>query len=103
METGGLFLRSVSAARGERETFERFLETPCEYSARHRVQQRYYKHLLHVLLHVSGLVELPSPAKGRETARLYQPAKMEEPPRDPFLNKATPYAVHAVLPVASLA
>lgn len=51
------------------------------YRARHRVQQRYYKYLLHALLHqlslrdpmhVSGLVELTSPAKGSETARLYQ-------------------------------
>lgn len=63
--------------------------------------------LLHVLLHplnlqgpmhVSGLVELISPAKSTGTATLYQTAKMEEPPLDPFVNNSTPYAVHAVLP-----
>lgn len=95
METVGLLLRSVSAARDERDLREVSRNSVRVYRARHCVEQRYYKYLLHALLHqlslrdpmhVSGLVELTSPAKGSETASLYQPAKMEEPPRDPFFK-----------------
>lgn len=93
---------AISSAGGN-NAFERFSN-----SARvHSKQDDAAFNLLHVLLHplnlqgpmhVSGLVELISPAKSQGTATLYQAAKMKEPPLDPFVDNSTPYAVHAVLP-----